>query len=46
MTTRPELIEQLKSGLSKTVRATDFPSLGHKYEGKVRDNYSTKDGRR
>ena len=46
MGTRPELIEQLKAGLNKTVRGTDFPSLGRKYEGKVRDNYSTKDGRR
>ncbi len=43
---RPELLEQLKAGLQKTVRGTDFPSLGRKYEGKVRDNYSTKDGRR
>ena len=43
---RPELIAQLKAGLDKTVRATDFESLGHKYEGKVRDNYTTKDGRR
>jgi phosphoribosylaminoimidazole-succinocarboxamide synthase len=25
---------------------TDFPGLGAKYEGKVRDNYSTGDGRR
>lgn len=43
---RPALIEQLKSGLNKTVQETDFPSLGRKYEGKVRDNYTTKDGRR
>jgi phosphoribosylaminoimidazole-succinocarboxamide synthase len=26
--------------------ATNFPALGTKYEGKVRDNYTTKDGRR
>src|SRR5262245_50716141 len=45
MGTRPELIGQLKAGLDKTVRATDFASLGAKYEGKVRDNYTTKDGR-
>jgi phosphoribosylaminoimidazole-succinocarboxamide synthase len=33
----------LRAQLSRTVSKTDFPSLGHKYEGKVRDNY-TKDG--
>lgn len=37
--------QQLRDGLSKTLDATDFPSLGEKYEGKVRDNYS-KDGER
>jgi phosphoribosylaminoimidazole-succinocarboxamide synthase len=36
----------LREGLSKTLDGTDFPSLGKKYEGKVRDNYSTADGRR
>jgi phosphoribosylaminoimidazole-succinocarboxamide synthase len=35
----------LRAQLSRTVDKTDFPTLGHKYEGKVRDNY-TKDGRR
>jgi len=40
------LSEQLRQGLNTTVLATDFPSLGVKYEGKVRDNYTTKDGRR
>jgi phosphoribosylaminoimidazole-succinocarboxamide synthase len=25
---------------------TDFPALGEKYEGKVRDNYTSKDGKR
>jgi phosphoribosylaminoimidazole-succinocarboxamide synthase len=36
----------LKDGLGKTLNGTDFPGLGVKYEGKVRDNYSTADGRR
>ncbi len=36
----------LHDGLKKTLNGTDFPSLGKKYEGKVRDNYSTPDGRR
>jgi phosphoribosylaminoimidazole-succinocarboxamide synthase len=35
----------LRAQLGKTLDATDFPSLGEKYEGKVRDCY-TKDGRR
>jgi phosphoribosylaminoimidazole-succinocarboxamide synthase len=38
--------EILRDGLSKTLDDTDFRGLGHKYEGKVRDNYSTADGRR
>jgi phosphoribosylaminoimidazole-succinocarboxamide synthase len=38
--------EVLREGLHKTLARTDFPSLGKKYEGKVRDNYSTPDGRR
>lgn len=38
--------EVLREGLAKTLDKTDFSALGHKYEGKVRDNYSTKDGRR
>jgi phosphoribosylaminoimidazole-succinocarboxamide synthase len=36
----------LRKGLGLTLDGTDFPSLGEKYEGKVRDNYTTKDGRR
>lgn len=36
----------LHDGLAKTLGGTDFPSLGVKYQGKVRDNYSTADGRR
>jgi phosphoribosylaminoimidazole-succinocarboxamide synthase len=35
----------LRAQLQRTVDASDFPSLGTKYEGKVRDNY-TKDGQR
>ncbi len=38
--------EILHDGLKKTLNGTDFPSLGKKYEGKVRDNYSTPDGHR
>jgi phosphoribosylaminoimidazole-succinocarboxamide synthase len=38
--------EILHEGLTKTLKGTDFASLGKKYEGKVRDNYSTPDGRR
>src|SRR5262245_61320483 len=36
----------LAKNLGNTLGATDFTSLGAKYEGKVRDNYTTKDGRR
>jgi phosphoribosylaminoimidazole-succinocarboxamide synthase len=36
----------LAKNLGNTLGATDFTSLGVKYEGKVRDNYTTKDGRR
>lgn len=35
----------LQAQLKRTVDKTDFPTLGEKYEGKVRDNY-TQDGRR
>lgn len=35
----------IRSQLGKTLEGTDFPALGTKYEGKVRDCY-TKDGRR
>jgi phosphoribosylaminoimidazole-succinocarboxamide synthase len=38
--------EVLRAGLQHTLEGTDFPALGTKYEGKVRDNYSTPDGRR
>jgi phosphoribosylaminoimidazole-succinocarboxamide synthase len=35
----------LEAQLSRTLGSTDFPELGEKYEGKVRDCY-TRDGRR
>ncbi len=38
--------ETLAAALGKTLERTDFPALGRKYEGKVRDNYTTADGRR
>jgi phosphoribosylaminoimidazole-succinocarboxamide synthase len=45
-TSRPPIDEALlRAQLGKTLDATDFPALGAKYEGKVRDCY-TKDGRR
>jgi phosphoribosylaminoimidazole-succinocarboxamide synthase len=36
----------LREALTNTLGETDLPALGVKYEGKVRDNYTTKDGRR
>jgi phosphoribosylaminoimidazole-succinocarboxamide synthase len=39
-------LDTLRLGLTRTVDATDFPGLGEKYEGKVRDNYSLSDGTR
>ena len=38
--------EALKQALAHPLTGTDFPKLGKKYEGKVRDNYTTTDGRR
>jgi phosphoribosylaminoimidazole-succinocarboxamide synthase len=38
--------ETLRAALGRTLDRTDLDALGAKYEGKVRDNYSTKDGRR
>jgi phosphoribosylaminoimidazole-succinocarboxamide synthase len=32
--------ELLRAGLTRTLSTTDFPDLGTKYEGKVRDNYT------
>jgi phosphoribosylaminoimidazole-succinocarboxamide synthase len=36
----------LRAGLDRTLLTTSLDELGRKYEGKVRDNYSTADGRR
>src|SRR5688572_1378652 len=36
----------LEQGLALTLDGTNFDFLGSRYEGKVRDNYSTPDGRR
>ena len=36
--------ETLRTQLTRTIERTDFPSLGTRYEGKVRDTY-TQDGR-
>lgn len=38
--------ETLEKGLSHMLMKTEFNELGKRYEGKVRDNYSTGDGRR
>lgn len=39
-------LQTLRDGLSRTLNATDFAELGTRYQGKVRDNYTTGDGRR
>jgi len=38
--------DTIRSALRHPLERTDFPELGKKYEGKVRDNYSAADGRR
>jgi phosphoribosylaminoimidazole-succinocarboxamide synthase len=38
--------EILRSALGRTLERTNLDALGTKYEGKVRDNYTTADGRR
>ncbi len=38
--------ETLRAALDHPLASTDFAALGRKYEGKVRDNYTTSDGRR
>jgi phosphoribosylaminoimidazole-succinocarboxamide synthase len=40
------LREVVERQLGRTLDGSDFPGLGSKYEGKVRDNYVTADGRR
>ena len=39
-------LDTLRAGLKATLDHTDLGTLGTKYEGKVRDNYTTSDGRR
>jgi phosphoribosylaminoimidazole-succinocarboxamide synthase len=39
-------IDTLRAGLARTLDRTDLDALGAKYEGKVRDNYTSADGRR
>lgn len=36
----------IKDQLTRTLDGTHFEGLGERYEGKVRDNYTTQDGRR
>ncbi len=36
----------IRAALAHPLEGTDFPSLGKRYGGKVRDNYTTPDGRR
>src|SRR5262245_5521621 len=43
---RAALSEVLRKGLDLTVSQTTFDALGKKYTVKVRDNYTTNDGRR
>jgi phosphoribosylaminoimidazole-succinocarboxamide synthase len=38
--------QELRNALATTLDRTDLSALGTKYEGKVRDNYTTPDGRR
>jgi phosphoribosylaminoimidazole-succinocarboxamide synthase len=38
--------DALWAALAKTLERTSLDALGTKYEGKVRDNYTTRDGRR
>jgi phosphoribosylaminoimidazole-succinocarboxamide synthase len=39
-------VSLIQAALAHPLDRSDFPALGKKYEGKVRDNYSTPDGRR
>ena len=41
-----KLDEVLRGQLGKTLPGTNLEKLGKRYEGKVRDNYSTPDGKR
>ncbi|WP_394844469.1 phosphoribosylaminoimidazolesuccinocarboxamide synthase [Pendulispora brunnea] len=46
MSNEEKLDQAIQVGLGRALGGTDFPSLGRRYEGKVRDNYTTADGRR
>lgn len=39
-------VELIRRALRSPLEGTDLPELGEKYTGKVRDNYTTRDGRR
>jgi phosphoribosylaminoimidazole-succinocarboxamide synthase len=41
-----ELDDAIRMALEHPVEGTHFPELGTKYEGKVRDNYTSRDGKR
>ena len=45
-TDKVPIVPLLQRTLGRTIEATSFDALGKKYEGKVRDNYTTSDGRR
>jgi phosphoribosylaminoimidazole-succinocarboxamide synthase len=38
--------DDARAALGHTLAKTDFPALGQKYEGKVRDNYTAPEGKR
>ena len=40
-----QTLDNIKDRLNNTLEKTDFPDLGMKYEGKVRDNYTKGDQR-
>src|SRR5262249_18296909 len=44
----PSMLDEatLRAALASTLSAPSLEMLGVKYEGKVRDNYTTQDGRR
>jgi phosphoribosylaminoimidazole-succinocarboxamide synthase len=41
-----DLDDAIRTALQHPLEATDLPALGTKYEGKVRDNYTSTDGKR
>lgn len=36
----------IRKNMNNTIKETDFPGLGEKYKGKVRDNYTDREGER